>query len=76
MNRKGDNMTRKDYILIAKAIEGVSDTLHPSDDSVSLRRVITALADAFRYDNPRFDAERFTMACLTGREKYLDTIEA
>lgn len=74
-------MTRKDYILIAKAISAALDYLDDgireggidiADDAHgSISIVIDQLAIALAADNPRFHADRFRLACKTGREKHL-----
>ena len=67
-------MTKKDYVLIAKTIlrERLADSLefaHPLDERArkvsnqATERVVLALANAFRDDNPRFDWDRFVNAC-------------
>lgn len=53
-------MTRKDYILIADAINKA-----PVDASQDRQRntVARSIADALATDNPRFDRARFLKAC-------------
>jgi hypothetical protein len=46
-------MTRKDYVLIAKAIQ-------ESADKVEIAHALAAILGA---DNPRFDRARFLAAC-------------
>lgn len=60
-------MTRKDYILIAKAIKDAS-----SAPGFAARNsfVTHALADALAKDNPRFDRDRFMKAC--GVQSWMD----
>ena len=57
-------MTRKDYILIAEAIEPVISASHfDSARKDGARRVAVRVAAALSADNPRFDRERFLKAC-------------
>jgi hypothetical protein len=57
-------MTRKDYVLIAQTIADLmSDFNNGGDDSVSLSLVAQELADTLAKDNPRFDRDRFLVAC-------------
>ena len=46
-------MTRKDYILIAKAIQ----------ESTDKTEIAYAIATVLAADNPRFDRARFLAAC-------------
>lgn len=57
-------MTRKDYQLIAQAINApfVSDSLDMSDYA-ERERIANRLADSLKADNPRFDRARFLKAC-------------
>jgi hypothetical protein len=55
---KGQEMTRKDYELVAKVI---ATSWHASGESK--REIAVNLAEAFETDNPRFDSERFLRAC-------------
>lgn len=64
-------MTRKDYELIAKAINDtrlrIGDDLgHNPEQNRGVRRAAAHLADALAQDNPRFDAQRFLTACGYG----------
>lgn len=55
-------MTRKDYNLIADAIE--RSARHASrDDRNAIAGTATFIAHALRTDNPRFDTSRFMDAC-------------
>jgi hypothetical protein len=54
-------MTRKDYILIAEAIEAIRADF--GDNPVSLDVVAEELASALQADNARFDTARFLTAC-------------
>lgn len=56
-------MTKKDYILIAEAIEKHRKSYGGRTDSV-VKEVVHALCTAFEMDNSRFDAMRFTEACM------------
>ena len=51
-------MTRKDYVLIAEVI---ATSWHTSTDTK--RTIALNMADALQNDNPRFDRERFLVAC-------------
>ena len=72
-------MTRKDYILIAKAISDALDRIDDAPNAIELAEdahasigiIIEQLAKALATDNPRFQADRFRLACKTGREKHL-----
>jgi hypothetical protein len=57
-------MTRKDYILLAEAINSLRPDL-PTDDMTDygLDRVVDALQTVLAADNSRFDAARFAKAC-------------
>ena len=54
-------MTRKDYILIAEAIEAIRADF--GDNPVALDVVAGELASALQADNSRFDKARFLTAC-------------
>ena len=63
-------MTRKDYQLIATAIQAAFQTLwlksplHSDAHIESARRaVVGELSQVLKRDNPRFDASRFIDAC-------------
>lgn len=60
-------MTRKDYILIAQAIKDAKPASVKDDYGngldVGVERAAFRLADALAVDNPRFDRERFLVAC-------------
>jgi len=54
-------MTRKDYELLASALEGMpafAPTLRAGRESAA-----RAIAEALEADNPRFDHARFLEAC-------------
>ena len=61
-------MTRKDYVLIAKAIKSsrVSNYLDNPNRALYLNGIDNAahnMADALASDNPRFDRDKFLTAC-------------
>ena len=65
-------MTRRDYVLIAGALERVwdlyvlsecDDRVHPSE---VLERVISEVGGVLAADNPRFDEGRFIAAAVSG----------
>jgi hypothetical protein len=57
-------MTRKDYQLIAEVIANLNaDFNTDGEDTVSLSLVAKELAEALETDNPRFDRNRFLVAC-------------
>lgn len=56
-------MTRKDYVLIAAAINGVyldADW----NQHCTIIALVDDLSDALLVDNPQFDREKFKKACL------------
>jgi hypothetical protein len=63
--------SRQDYVQIAHTIDTVWSKLfagaHTEHErfcvKVDMEAVVTAFADMFQADNPRFDRERFVMAC-------------
>lgn len=58
-------MTRKDYVLIAEAI---NESMRLTDDreaQLVLSGLVTNLQDRLKADNPRFDVARFREAALT-----------
>lgn len=68
-------MTRKDYELIAKAINDTHDRIRanpalPDGEMVSqlrgVRRTAAHIANALSKTKPRFDAQRFLTACGYG----------
>lgn len=65
---KGKEMTRKDYELLAGAIRYAINlnTYHPEAQQrlSAIDSVINEIAACLANDNPRFDRERFAMACL------------
>jgi hypothetical protein len=54
-------MTKKDYVLIAKAIKDAQE-FYPHGDSRSYS-IACYLSDALETDNPAFDRSRFLEAC-------------
>lgn len=60
-------MTRKDYVLIAAALNNVRLRLVDSDYTLAFNAGIEATANelcsTLALDNPRFDTERFLKAC-------------
>ena len=61
-------MTKKDYELIAKAIRRVKDEILGNIGCNDLDDVVEATVDSLIYsliqDNPRFDEDKFRVACL------------
>lgn len=58
--KREDEMTRKDYILIAGALRSGSDTLlHPGTFWQGWMEAADAVADALQRENPRFDKGHF-----------------
>lgn len=80
MSRKDSNMSRKDYVLIARRLSQLRHAhgigapalttlanLSPIEQEVAtvvFHRTVDRLADAFHEINPRFDAERFHDAVM------------
>ena len=58
-------MTRKDYVLVAKAIDETRIAYGTNDCPPEhvLTSVARILARAFKTDNSRFDRDRFASAC-------------
>ncbi len=57
-------MTRKDYVLIADALNAACpDTRRLVREYNGWRVTVCALANALARDNARFDQERFLKAC-------------
>lgn len=54
-------MTRKDYVAIAAAIKPL--THHSHTDRAIVEVVAINIAKALERDNPRFDYNRFLVAC-------------
>ena len=57
-------MSKKDYIAIAREFN-IQLALHADSKPActALREIAQALAIQFKQDNPRFDRERFLIAC-------------
>ena len=53
-------MTRKDYVLIAQTLAQFTGD---SGDVIDRDKMAYALAKALELDNPRFDFDRFLVAC-------------
>jgi hypothetical protein len=57
-------MTRKDYVLIAEALQAAAYALNPPERAGALL-VAHEIANRLQQDNPRFDRDRFMRAaCL------------
>jgi len=59
-------MTRKDYVLIAEAICNTrtkADFQGKAGDEATIQEVARSMAQLLEYDNPRFDRNRFLVAC-------------
>jgi hypothetical protein len=60
----GKGMTRKDYELIAAAVKVSYDGYaHLPAQVQAIHSVAISLSVALRSDNPRFDSDRFLVAC-------------
>ena len=62
------NMTKKDYVLIARAIKNARERLEESTGELASGHTMASfvaaeLCDELRRENPRFDPYRFIMAC-------------
>ena len=55
-------MTRKDYILLAKAIRKAQAEVTDMHDVAVIYQTTKHIADALVEDNPRFDRDRFLRA--------------
>lgn len=53
-------MTRKDYIIIAQAIQDARKVLNPQ---TPIDIVVLHLAKQLSIDNPKFNTKKFTVAC-------------
>jgi hypothetical protein len=53
-------MTRKDYVMIAEVLKKFVGDM---GDVIDRDQICLDLADAFALDNPRFDRDRFLVAC-------------
>lgn len=57
-------MTRKDYVLIAEALQAAAYALNPPERAGALLAAYE-IANRLQQDNPRFDRDRFIRAaCL------------
>lgn len=60
-------MTRKDYVLIAKVINGAVNYEKDFNNNTERAEALTLMAHTFSSvlasENPRFDRERFLKAC-------------
>lgn len=58
-------MTKKDYILIAKAVKEARDDVQnaPHNEKYIVSTVAFALARELEKDNSRFDRQKFIEAC-------------
>ena len=59
-------MTRKDYEIIAEAIRNTrakADFQGKAGDEATIQEVARSLAQLLKFDNVRFDEERFLVAC-------------
>lgn len=60
-------MSKKDYVMIAQAInEVVTKYTTEGDDFHVIAEVQTHIANKLAQDNARFDRERFATYCLQG----------
>jgi hypothetical protein len=57
-------MTRKDYVALAAAINGVrQEAIRCDGYAANIPSVVDAVADVLAADNPLFDRDRFVEAC-------------
>lgn len=59
-------MTRKDYVLIAKAVRYAFDGMDTPKNAAywdGVAQVAQCLSDSLKQDNKRFEADRFLKAC-------------
>ena len=56
-------MTRKDYIAIAGAIRKSAEQVAEHEMEYPICEVVNRLCEVLRYDNPRFNADKFRKAC-------------
>lgn len=59
-------MSRKDYELIARAMREQLEGMSASLPTAFLEQFAKRLADKLARDNPRFNRERFLIACGFG----------
>lgn len=62
-NRKGETMTRKDYVLIAKAIKEAYEGAFNAEIQIGVKRTASILAQSIQNENPKFDRAVFFEAC-------------
>lgn len=69
MNRKGDTMTRKDYVKLAEAFKASFDATSQNEDvdrpavELGIILCVNRVANVLKADNPTFDRVRFLTAC-------------
>jgi hypothetical protein len=56
-------MTKKDYVLIAACIDLTNRYYVNEQAHVALKDLVLRLIYQFRFDNPKFDSEKFLLAC-------------
>lgn len=56
-------MTRKDYVLIASALQDVKPLKLSSEEGFKWQDAVASLATALAKDNPNLDRARFVAAC-------------
>lgn len=61
-------MTKKDYELIAEAINSTVSHYHPWAISNVMNEALEALCEALKLDNPNFDRDKFMTACGMNRQ--------
>jgi len=65
-------MTRKDYVLLAEALQVTAYALNPPERTGALlaaNEIAHRLADQLHQDNNRFDRQRFIEACQLDAER-------
>ena len=60
-------MTRKDYVLIAKAITNARYYDASPLYALGINRAVIELAVVLKAENPRFDEAKFLSACQIGK---------
>lgn len=76
MARRGDVVTRRDYQLIARAIDKTDKAYSVDNDdervypSEVIDFLVDALDEALQNDNDRFDGHKFRQACVESRLKF------
>jgi hypothetical protein len=57
-------MTRKDYVMIAEILKANREDFVQGDEGLSLLYILShQIANGLEEDNPRFDRQRFLVAC-------------